>query len=269
MRSGFKRSLLGYRPRDVKAALDARDSALAESGRSLAAAASEGERFRTRVAQLELAADRLSDRVVSGERELEATRAELERLREQGERPLHALVALADEIDGIRRQARGQATRMRMLALREAAELSGRLAELARGPEETRERLLEAIGEALAGIGGIREPARAPAEPEMPVNGAVNGSAARIAEDVFVGSVEVEVGPLSDFAQLVGFEDAAGEIDATSEITVKRFAHGRATLSMRLGEPVELLRELEERAPFEFKVRDLRADRVVLDVDED
>jgi hypothetical protein len=32
---------------------------------------------------------------------------------------------------------------------------------------------------------------------------------------------------------------------------------------------VELLRELEERAPFEFKVRDTRRDGVVLDVDED
>ena len=38
---------------------------------------------------------------------------------------------------------------------------------------------------------------------------------------------------------------------------------------MRLAEPVALLRELEERTPFEFRVRDNRSDRVVLDVDED
>ena len=36
---------------------------------------------------------------------------------------------------------------------------------------------------------------------------------------------------------------------------------------MRLAEPVELLRELEERSPFEFQVRDRRFDRLVLDVD--
>ncbi len=48
---------------------------------------------------------------------------------------------------------------------------------------------------------------------------------------------------------------------------MKRFASGRATLEMKLAEPVKLLRELEERTPFEFKVRDLRADRLVLDVD--
>ncbi len=74
-------------------------------------------------------------------------------------------------------------------------------------------------------------------------------------------------GPLDDFSQLVGFEDAAGAIAATSEISVRRFTRGRATLEMKLAEPVELLRELEERAPFEFRVRDRRFDRLVLDVD--
>lgn len=85
--------------------------------------------------------------------------------------------------------------------------------------------------------------------------------------DVFEGKVEVEVGPLSDFAQLVGFEDAANEIDATEEISVRGFAGGRATLELHLSEPVELLRELEERAPFDFRVRDTRNDRVVLDLE--
>ena len=73
----------------------------------------------------------------------------------------------------------------------------------------------------------------------------------------------LEVGPLSDFSQLVGFEDAAGGIGAMSEISVKRFKQGRATLAMRFKQPVELLRELEDRAPFVFKVRDRRSDRLV------
>ena len=46
------------------------------------------------------------------------------------------------------------------------------------------------------------------------------------AAELFEGMVEVEVGPLDDFSQLVGFEDAAGGIAATSEISVKRFASG-------------------------------------------
>jgi hypothetical protein len=38
---------------------------------------------------------------------------------------------------------------------------------------------------------------------------------------------------------------------------------------MNLESPIDLLRELEERAPFEFVVRDTRRDGLVLDVDED
>ncbi len=87
--------------------------------------------------------------------------------------------------------------------------------------------------------------------------------------DVFDGLIEVEVGPLSDFDQLASFEDAANGIGAAEEISVKRFTRGRATLEMQLSEPVALLVELEERAPFEFTVRDTRNDRVVLDVDGD
>jgi hypothetical protein len=81
--------------------------------------------------------------------------------------------------------------------------------------------------------------------------------------------VKVEIGPLADFSQLVGFEDAAGQIGATSDISVERFSEGRATLSMRLNEPVELLRELEERSPLEFKVRRSADDNLILDIDDD
>ena len=81
--------------------------------------------------------------------------------------------------------------------------------------------------------------------------------------------MKVEIGPLDDFSQLVGFEDAAGQIDATTEISVERFSEGRATISMRPQEPVELLRQLEERSPLEFRVRHTAADNLILDVDPD
>ena len=74
-------------------------------------------------------------------------------------------------------------------------------------------------------------------------------------------------GPLKDFAQLTNFEDAAAGIESVEDVKVRHFADGRATFSMNFGQPVELLRELEERAPFEFKVRDTRGDGIVLDVD--
>jgi hypothetical protein len=84
---------------------------------------------------------------------------------------------------------------------------------------------------------------------------------------LFEGPVKVEIGPLGDFSQLVGFEDAVGQLGA-SEISVERFSEGRATLSMHLDEPVDLLRELEERSPLDFRVRRTSDDNLILDVDE-
>ena len=213
---------------------------------------------RRRIEQLELACDGLCERVVTRERELAELRAELGRLREEGERGMRALAGLASELKDVRRQARGQATRIRLRALREAADLGGRMTELARRPE-SRERLLDSLQTAIARIG---------AEEEGGGDLDVERAGAASPDELFDGMVEIEVGPLADFSQLVGFEDAAGGIVATSEISVKRFARGRATLEMKLIEPVELLRELEERSPFEFRVRDRRRDRLVLDVDE-
>ena len=173
---------------------------------------------------------------------------------------LDALSRIAVELAVIRAQARRQATRMRLRALREAAELSERVTEAARDPGLASERLLDSIGEAIARIG---------VEDELEVTEADVGEGARVRRsdaDLFDGTVEIEVGPFDDFSQLVGFEDAAGAITATSEISVKRFAGGRATLEMRLAEPTELLHELEDRAPFDFRVRRRRFDRLVLDV---
>ena len=164
------------------------------------------------------------------ERELRAVRAELERARAESDEAVRAIALLVE-----------------------------RLGSEPQGGEEV---------SAAARSETAPEP---PASPEAPLAAAHENGHLPGAEgaDVFAGLVEVEVGPLSDFAQLVGFEDAAEGIGAASEISVKRFTKGRATLELHLREPVELLRELEERAPFEFRVRDTRADRVVLDVDTD
>ena len=203
-------------------------------------------------------ANTLSERVVERERELRELRAELARVHGESDRAVVALGAIAEELALVRGQARGQATRIRLKALRDAAEVTDRITELARRPGEARERLLDALGEAIRRLG---------ADGELGTVQASNGHRPEVdAGDLFQGLIEVEVGPLSDFAQLVGFEDAANGIGAAREISVKRFAKGRATLEMNLGEPVELLRELEERAPFEFRVRDMREGRVVLDV---
>ncbi len=273
----FKRSLFGYRPGEVDAAIAGRDAAIADAGERLAdaerlarergleleARGAELARKGRRIAELEQVATRLAERVVDRERELRALRAELVALRTRGDPGVRVLAALADDLERTRRQARGQATRMRMRALGEAAELARRVGELSDRGGEAPERLIEAVREAVERIGA------ADSEPDpLEALAAANGHRAREPGELFEGLVEVEVGPLSDFSQLVGFEDAAAGIGATSEVSVKRFAQGRATLAMRFKHPVALLRELEERAPFEFQVRDTRSDRVVLDVDD-
>ncbi len=220
-------------------------------------------RNRRRIEELERIATRLAERVVERDQELRAVRAEIVALRAQGDEGLRALAALADDLEAVRRQARAQATRMRLRALRDAAVLAERMGRLAGDPDEVGERLMSSLQEAIERVGTAGE------EEEDPrLAAASNGHLEREPGELFEGLVEVEVGPLSDFSQLVGFEDAAAGIGATSEVSVKRFAQGRATLAMRFKHPVELLGELEERAPFEFRVRDTRSDRVILDVGE-
>jgi hypothetical protein len=127
--------------------------------------------------------------------------------------------------------------------------------------------LRDELGARIAELAEVAR-ARLRMEKEWPALGSkpVSGSAA---DEIYAGPIEVEVGPLNDFAQLTGFEDAAAGINGASEIRVRRVSRGRATVSMNLSDPVELLRELEERAPFDFVVRDRRRDGLILDVDED
>ena len=132
-----------------------------------------------------------------------------------------------------------------MKALREAVEVGRRAQELS---------------EAEEGLSGGEGP------PEVPSPNGV--AAAEISQETFEGTIKVEIGPLGDYSQLVGIEEAIGEVGA-SEISIERFSEGRATLRMQLDEPVDLLRELEEHSPLEFKVRRAADDNLVLDVDDD
>jgi hypothetical protein len=265
----------------VDAAIDAAADELAgerrrsESQRDeLKALAMDVARRSEAIDELERVSNRLAEGIVDRERELKRLRAELAAASERSADGLDALASLADELEAVRKQARGQATRIRMSALREAADVSERIAELARRPGEVGAGMIESIQEAIRRLGGDepgeREPAMEP-QPEVadvPVPAASNGHDPSAAENVFEGLVEVEIGPLGDFAQLVGFEDAARSIAATSEISIKRFSEGRATLEMTLSEPIKLLSELERRSDLDFRVRDNRAGRLILDVDE-
>ena len=225
---GFKSALLGYRRADVDAALAARDAHISSLYEEVARAEQEGAG--------------LSAMVIEREREIRILREQLDEANRRHDRSIVSLEAVAARLDEIQAQARGQATRIRMKALREAVELGRRAQELAE------------------------------ADPDSKVAGPEGQASAEDSADrrdgTFEGPLRLEIGPLGDFSQLVEIEDAIGRMGA-SEISVERFSEGRATLSMRLDEPVDLLRELEESAAMDFKVRRTADDGLILDVDED
>lgn len=243
---GFKRVLLGYRRADV-------DAALAERGTRIA----ELEREMPRIGALERAvAERdaemmaLSSMVVERERDNRELREELRTAQERHDRSLASLESLSERLEEVQAQARGQATRIRMKALQEAVEVSRRVQELS----EQREGAGAANGSTAAAGPAVMSIVGDEAEAD-------SGEA-----EVFAGSVRIDVGPLRDFSQLVGIEDAAAQIRELSGISVERFSGGRATLALQLDDPVELLRELEERCPLSFEVRQMGAEHLVLDV---
>ena len=197
-----------------------------------------------RLARLEREAQRLAERVVEREKRVQEV---LKRAPMSG--------AVGKGIEEIYGQARRQATRIRMKALDDAVQMADRVTELSKLRDELGTRVADLAEVARARL-GLEE-----GRPAVGTEPSRSG--------VFAGEVEVELGPLSDFAQLTGFEDAAAGIHGASRIRVKRFSGGRATVSMNLENPIDLLRELEEKAPFDFVVRDTRRDQLVLDIDED
>ncbi|HEY5976386.1 MAG TPA: hypothetical protein VIT85_00900 [Solirubrobacterales bacterium] len=223
----FQRAFLGYRRPEVDAAISARDIRIEVLRRE---AEELGKEIDAKV-ELEAELGQLSGMVLEREREIRVLGEQLREANERYDRSIASLDTVTARLQEIEAQARGQATRIRMKALREAVEVGRRAQELT-----------EAEGNG-AGV-------------EADANG------------VFSGPVRIDIGPLGDYAQLVGIEDAIGELGGT-EISVERFSEGRATVSMNLEQPIELLRELEELSSLEFNVRRNGDDNLILDVDEE
>jgi hypothetical protein len=238
----FQRAFLGYRRPEVDAAISARDGQILAKDARIADLNSE---LLAKVA-VEEELSSLSGMVIEREREIRGLTEQVLLANDRHDRSIASLEAASARLREIEAQARGQATRIRMKALREAVEVGRRAQELS---------------DAEAGS-GADDATPAPTES---ANGNGHGD---ISQETFEGTIKVEIGPLGDYSQLVGIEDAIGRLGA-SEISIERFSEGRATLSMNLDEPIDLLRELEEHSPLEFRVRRAADDNLVLDVDDD
>jgi hypothetical protein len=230
--SGFRRSLFGYRRTEVEDAISLRDARIL--GLELKADAQHAA-----ATELESETATLSGMVLEREREIRVLDQRLREANECHDRSIASLDSITARLEELEAQARGQATRIRMKALREAVEVSKKVKALT------------------------------DAEPALQAEASPSGNRAEPADEGFyAGRVRLEIGPLDDFSQLVGFEDAVGQVGA-SEISVERFSEGRATFSMNLDQPIDLVRELEELSNLDFKVRHTAPDNLILDVDED
>lgn len=214
--------------------------------------------------------ERLRHRVEAAEAEVGTLRIELAGAQAHADEGLRTMTLMVRQLEDMRISARGAATRIRLQALREAAEASARIAD-ATDPrcEGVRDRVLDAVERALDRVGTGSE--AGPDEP--PPRPLARSAAGRVAlaggqlGDPGRRRVSVDVGPFADFSQLVRFEDAANSIGATGDISIKRFSGGRARIDVALSEPVDLLRELEESCDLDLSVRSRDGDEIVLDVD--
>jgi hypothetical protein len=233
----FQRAFLGYRRPEVDAAIRSLDARVDDLKSQVADRA-----------EIEAEMASLSGMVIEREREIRGLHEQLLAANERHDRSIASLDAVTSRLHEIEAQARGQATRIRMKALREAVEVGRRAQELSEAEAAPQLDEAPASGSAKAAAG--------------------NGHAETDPVDLFEGAIRMEVGPLGDYSQLVGLEDAINRLGA-SQISIERFSEGRATLSMHLDEPVALLRELEEHATLEFKVRRNEDDSLILDVDDE
>jgi hypothetical protein len=289
--TSFRRTLFGYRKPEVDAAVVARDSHIsgleqqaAVLGEAKAALESQSLIQARAIASNEADLTSLSGMVIERERTIRDLTERLEEANACHDRSIASLDKVAARLEELQAQARGQATRIRMKALREAVEV-GKRAQLLNDLEDEvgspngglRDDSADIAAPDIAADAEAAAEAAAQAAPLPSANGSsTNGNGNGHALEpgtswtpgLYEGKVRLEIGPLGDFAQLVGFEDAVGKLGAT-DISVERFSEGRATFSMRLDRPVDLLRELEAVSFIDFKVRHTAPDNLILDVDED
>lgn len=177
----------------------------------------------SRVARLEADVTALSNRLEDSQQKLSEALARLG----EGD-PTGTVAALTRAVEEVHDQARRQATRIRMRALEDAVAISDRISELAGivDPADSRE-------------SGFAQ------RPATEFN-SIDGS--------WSGKVQVDAGPISDFAQLTEIEDTFKSVPSVSSVSVRGVSDNRAALSVQVEEPTELIEEIRRNIPFEVRL---------------
>ncbi len=199
------------------------------AGRAIDLAGQSAEAAQLRIGELEAIAEALSDAIVERDRQIVELRAERDGLRESNAQIYESLADAAEEVEQLRAAARGQATRIRMQALRHAVRFAGRTT--AAGAE----RELDTFGATAAAPG-------------------------------FHGTVRVDIGPISDFDQLMRLESALVAIDGVAGAQVRRFSAGRANFSLLVDTPTDLASAITAIEGFEPVLREVGQSQLVVDL---
>jgi len=226
----FRRALGGYDRPQVDAAVASLDS---------------------RIASLEAEGKALAAKLSDAEARLQDARA----LAEAAD-PTGTVAALMRAVEEIHAQARSQATRIRMKALQDAVAVAERVGELAGIRDELSKRVIEE--EAAGGRPAFAQRPAASVQPEV-----------ETLEDGWSGRVDIDAGPIADFAQMTAIEDALREIDAVSSVSVRGLSEGRANLTAHLDEPVDLLAALEDAVPFALNPTAATPEAISLQLEDD
>lgn len=180
----------------------------------------------SRVARLEADVSALSNRLEDSQQKLSEALARLG----EGD-PTGTVAALTRAVEEVHEQARRQATRIRMRALEDAVAISDRISELA----------------------GIADPA------DSRESGFAQRPATEFnsADGSWSGKIQVDAGPISDFAQLTEIEDTLKAVGAVSSVSVRGVSNNRAALSVQIEEPTALIEEIRRNIPFEVKLTEV------------
>ena len=235
------------------------------------------------VHRLELTIEQLRDGLREGwhrrtelEREAEALRGEVERLRAREAEVTAALAAVDRRAAEIEEAAHNRARAIFADAEAEAsvlrADLTKQIGELVSAKDSFSQHLRVAVsdlGEVLgrfdAGEPVYRDDPSANGLRTGGRPGSVDASQGDL-ERIFPARFELEVGPFDGFNSLSAFESSLAELPAVEQVRVQRFAGDTATLEVCTTEPVPLLTTMRDRFPYDVRVVEAAGERVSLTV---